>query len=133
MLAYRKLMLSLTALYLAITLLNYLFIESIWESSSYMPYARGFMVTFYALLFLYCYFQLDSLSLERFWRPLLWITVGIVIFYPVVSISIGFQKQILATGILINGVKLYNLIPQVMSIFMYGCFTYAFHLCKKIS
>ena len=129
---YRKLIGWLTAIYLLATLLNYCFIESILSQDRYLALARGFVITFYALLFLFRYFQLDNREEEKYWRPLLWITTGIAIFYPVVSISLSFQKYLAADSATLYGVKLYNVIPQVMSIFMYSCFSYAFYLCRKI-
>jgi hypothetical protein len=129
---YRKLIGWLIAIYLLATLLNYCFIESIFSQDKYLALARGFVITFYSLLFLFRYFQLDNPEEEKYWRPLLWITTGIAIFYPVVSISLTFQKYLAAEGAALYGVKLYNVIPQVMSIFMYSCFSYAFYLCRKI-
>jgi hypothetical protein len=128
---FRKLMLSLTLVYLVLTLVNYLFIESIFAASSYLTIARAFVITFFAILFLFGYFILDDHEQEKFWHPPVWITAGIVIFYPVAGISIHFQKYLAATGATFYGQKLYQIIPQVMSIFMYGCFSYAFYLCQK--
>jgi hypothetical protein len=127
----RKLIVWLTVTYLAITMINYCFIESIFTTSSYLTLARGFVITFYGISFLYCYFHLDNPGEEKYWRPLIWITIGIVIFYPVISISVSFQKYLAADHATWYGVKLYNVIPQVLSIFMYSCFSYAFYLCKK--
>ena len=129
----RKPMTLVFAAFLLITAVDYIFIESIMVSSRYLPLLRGFVITFFALCFLFIYFNLDNIKTERFWRPLLWITVGVIVFYPVISISLSFQKQLLALNATINGTKLYNIIPQVMSIFMYSCFCYAFYLCKKIN
>lgn len=131
MVLFRRLMLWMTVIYLGITLLNYCFIESIFTTSSYLTLTRGFVITFYGILFLVRYFNLDNLAEEKYWRPLLWITIGIVIFYPVISISINFQKYLAAASATFYGLKLYQIIPQVMSIFMYSCFSYAFYLCKK--
>jgi uncharacterized membrane protein len=127
----RKLTVWLTAIYLAVVLINYCFLESIFTTSSYLTLTRGFVITFYGILFLSRYFHLDNLSEEKYWRPLLWITIGIVIFYPVISISVNFQKYLAADNATLYGLKLYNVIPQVLSIFMYSCFSYAFYLCKK--
>lgn len=127
----RKPMIWLTLAYLGFTLVNYCFLESILTTSSYLSLARGFVITFYGILFLFRFFHLDNLAEEKYWRPLVWITIGIVIFYPVISISINFQKYLAAESATLYGLKLYNVIPQVMSIFMYSCFSYAFYLCKK--
>jgi hypothetical protein len=127
----RKLIIFTAALYFAFTLIEYCFIESIFDPSSYSSLARGFVITFYGILFLSQYFYLDNLKEERYWRPLIWITIAVVIFYPVISISTSFQKFLSDDNLKFYGLKLYQVIPQVMSIFMYGCFSYAFYLCQK--
>jgi hypothetical protein len=129
----RKWIVAITIAFLVFALINYLFIESFFVTSSYLTLARGYVITFYGILFLFRYFYLDSAKEEKYWRPLLWITVGIVIFYPVISISLNFQKYLAQDSATIYGLKLYQVIPQVMSIFMYACFSYAFYLCKKVS
>jgi hypothetical protein len=128
---YRKTIFWTTAIYLLVNLIHYSFIESIHTVSTYLILARGFIITFFGILFLFKYFLLDNIQIEKFWHPYIWITIGIVIFYPVISISISLQKFILASGSGSKGFELYNIIPQVMSIFMYGCFSYAFYLCQR--
>jgi hypothetical protein len=131
MVPLRKLLLWMTAIYLIVILVNYCFLESIVTTSSYLTLARGFVITFYGILFLFRYFNLDNLAEEKYWRPVIWITIGIVIFYPVISISANFQKYLAADSATLYGLKLYQVIPQLMSIFMYSCFSYAFYLCQK--
>jgi hypothetical protein len=63
--------------------------------------------------------------------PVIWITIGIVVFYPVVNISFAFYTHLVSYRSDFLGIKLYKVIPQLMSIFMYSCFNYAFYLCKK--
>ncbi|MEI9911814.1 MAG: hypothetical protein WDO71_20515 [Bacteroidota bacterium] len=52
----RKLMIWLTLAYLGFTLANYFFLESIVTTSSYLTLARGFVITFYGILFLFRFF-----------------------------------------------------------------------------
>jgi len=117
--------------YFILTLLNYLLFESVYDASIYLPILRGILITFYGVLFLFNFFQLDDLDLERQWRPLLWITIGVVVFYPVTSIVLNLQPYLRTQTATIGGIKLYNLIPQFVSVFMYGCFSYAFLICRK--
>lgn len=128
----KKLIAAITIIYLVLTLINYCFIESIFTASSYFTLARGIVLTFFALLFLFRYFNLDNIAEEKYWRPLIWVTAGIAVFYPVTSISLTFQKYLANEQATLYGMRLYQLIPQVMSIFMYNCFSYAFYLCRKI-
>ena len=128
----KKLIAGLTILYVFITLINYCFITSIFFNSSYLTLLRGFLITFCAILFLFRYFNLDNLKEEKYWRPLVWITAGIAVFYPVVTLSVTFQDYLDTQDATLFGFKLYRVIPQVISIFMYSCFSYAFYLCRKI-
>jgi hypothetical protein len=127
----RKLMAGTLAAFLILTLINYCFVESIFTTSSYMALFSSFIITFSGILFLFQYFNIDNPEEEKYWHPLVWITVGLVIFYPVFSISFSFRKYLYAYNATLYGMKLYHIIPQVMSIFMYSCFSYAFYLCKK--
>jgi hypothetical protein len=128
---FRQMILWSTTIYLLVYVIHYSFLESIHTASTYLILFRGFIITFFAILFLFKYFLLDDIREEKFWHPYIWITIGIVTFYPVVSISISLQKLLLTSGSIIKGFQLYNIIPQVMSIFMYGCFSYAFYLCQR--
>ncbi|HEX2629337.1 MAG TPA: hypothetical protein VHM26_10000, partial [Chitinophagaceae bacterium] len=78
------------------------------------------------------YFKLDNPAEEKKWLPMLWITIGIVTFYPVVNISFTLYWQLQSyNNTTIGGIKIHQIIPRVMSIFMYSCFAWAFHLCRK--
>jgi hypothetical protein len=59
------------------------------------------------------------------------VTIGVIIFYPAINVSLGLQKHLSDFNVRVGGLKLHQLIPQVLSIFMYGCFSYAFCLCRK--
>ena len=128
----KKLIAVMTIAYLLLVLVNYSFVESISITSTYPPIARGFLITFCAVLFLFKYFDLNNINEEKYWRPLVWITAAIAIYYPVVTTSLAFQKYLALQDATLWGFKLYRLIPRVMSIFMYNCFSYAFYLCQKI-
>ena len=128
----KKLIAGLTIVYVFITLINYCFIKSIFINSSYLTLLRGFLITFCAILFLFRYLNLDNVKEEKYWRPLVWITAGIAVFYPVVTLSVTFQDYLNTEDATLFGFKLYRMIPQVISIFMYSCFSYAFYLCRKI-
>jgi hypothetical protein len=129
---YRKLIFAITGIYLFLAITTYfLGIDSIKVPSSYLTVARGLVITGCAVLFLFSYFNLENAEEEKFWHPLVWITAGLVIFYPVVTISLSFHKYLLSHDATVYGLKLYQVIPQVMSIFMYSCFSYAFYLCQR--
>ncbi|HEY6505242.1 MAG TPA: hypothetical protein VIZ28_14805 [Chitinophagaceae bacterium] len=127
----RKLVLVLAAFYLILAVATFSFIEPITKLNGYLIVAAGFVISCYAIIFLLNYFNMDNSEEEKHWRPVILITIGILTFYPVIGISFAFHKQLLAYEATILGMKIYQLIPQVMSIFMYGCFARAFYLCKK--
>ena len=114
---FRKLIGALLIIFLTVTVFTYCFIQSIFIYNSYLSLAAGFLITLCGILFLFNYFKLDNPSEEKKWLPVIWITIGLVAFYPLVNISFAL--------------KLYRLIPQLMSIFMYVCFIRAFYLCHK--
>lgn len=128
---FRRLILILTAGYLLVIAISYLSYASILGHNPYLTLLRGFLVTLFAILFLLRFFGLDNPEEEKFWRPLLWITAGVALFYPVISITASFSSFLSKHDATLFGFKLYQTIPQLMSIFMYSCFSYAFYLCHK--
>jgi len=127
----RKLILSLLIIFLTAIVTTFCFIQSIHIYNSYLSLAGGFLITVCGILFLFNYFKLDNPGEEKKWLPVLWITIGLVTFYPVVNISFALYKYLLAYQATVFGLRLYRLIPQLMSIFMYVCFIRAFYLCSK--
>jgi hypothetical protein len=128
---YRKAIPWITIIYLVTTFSIFLFKSSIWTYNIQLSFAGGIALTLFGILSFFDYFNLDSATEEEKWRPVLWITAGIVIFYPIVNISFAFYKDIFAMNATIFGVYLYNAIPQILSIIMYSCFAFAFYLCRK--
>lgn len=126
-----RLLLFLLLIYLLTTVITLAFLQPLTTLNFNLSLMSGFVITCSGITFLFTYFNIDNTSEEKHWRPLLWITIGIVIFYPVVNISWAFHKYLLKYDATIGGIKIYQLIPQVMSIFMYSCFAYAFYLCKR--
>jgi hypothetical protein len=127
----RKIILGMVGVYLATTLINFTFIQSIRDYNSYLSLVGGLVITSCGIFFLFNYFNLDDRAEEKKWIPVIWITAGIISYYPVVNISFSFYHQLLNSKAKLGGSMLYNAIPQFMSIFMYGCFAYAFYLCRK--
>ncbi len=129
--SFRKVVLALLFTYLAATLITFGFIQSLYTYNNYLYLGGGLIITFCGVFFLFNYFKLDSPAEERKWLPVLWITIGVVTFYPVVNISFALYKHLQGYRATIFGLKLYQVIPQLMSIFLYGCFAWAFYLCKR--
>jgi|SRR6218665_3042338 len=127
----RKLIGWMFGVYLLVTFATFIFIKPITVYNSYLTLAGGFTVTCCAIFFLFNYFNLDNAEEEKKWFPVVVISMGIIAFYPVVNISFVFYKYLLKNPTLVFGTRLYQSVPQLMSIFMYSCFIYAFYLCKK--
>jgi hypothetical protein len=128
---FRKIIIIMISVYLAATTVTFGFLQSIYKYNNYLYLSGGLIITICAVFFLFNYFELDNHSEEKKWSPVLWITIGIVVFYPVVNISLALYNHLKVTTGAVPGVKVYQLIPRVMSIFMYSCFAWAFYLCKK--
>lgn len=127
----RRLIGLLIVAFVLVNIFTFLFIQPIAVYNSYLSLASGFLITLCGIIFLFNYFRLDSHAEEKKWLPVIWITIGLVSFYPVVNISFALYKYLLAYQATLFGIKLYRLIPQLMSIIMYVCFTRAFYLCSK--
>jgi len=130
---FRKMIIGITLVYLLLLVIAYSVIVPIKESNTSLTLARGICITFPAVFYLIGLLLLDTVEEQRFWQPLTWMTIGVLIFYPVISMSVGFQNYLYDNNATVLGFKLYQVIPQLMSIFMYSCFTYAFYLCKRKS
>ena len=127
----RKLIGVLIIVFIILTMATFFFFKPIHVYNSYLSLGSGFLITFCGILFLFNYFKLDNHTEEKKWLPVIWITIGLVAFYPVVNISFALHKNLLAYQATIFGMKLYRLMPQLMSIFMYVCFIRAFYLCSR--
>ena len=130
---FRKVIIGITVLYLLAVIFTYIFFTPLSINNTYLTLARGACISFFAIFFLMSIFLLDNPVEERFWLPVLWVTIGVLVFYPVISIAVGFEELLRNSQATVGGVKLYQAIPRLMSIFMYSCFSYAFYLCKRKS
>lgn len=129
----KKWIISLLVIYLSAVIVTFLFFQPIQVYNNYFFLTGSMITVLNAILFLFNYFKLDNRAEEKKWQPVLWIVIGIVAFYPVVNIAFSFYKYLVTYDATLWGMRLYRMIPQIMSIFMYSCFTRAFYLCKKKS
>lgn len=129
----KKWIMGLLMVYLVAVAVTYLFIQPIHIYNNYVFLVGSVLTTLNAIVFLFNYFKLDNRTEEKKWQPLLWVVIGVVTFYPVVNIAFSFYKFLVAYDAKLWGMRLYRMIPHIMSIFMYSCFARAFYLCKKKS
>jgi hypothetical protein len=130
---HRRLILLLLLVFLLAVGITFCFVQPVSVYNNYLSLAGGFLITLCGLLFLFNYFNLDNPGEEKKWMPVILITIGLVTFYPVVNISFALYTYLQSYRATIFGLKLYRLVPQLMSIFMYACFIRAFYLCSRKS
>lgn len=129
--ASRKPILWIVSIYLGIVAFIFLFLNSIAVYNKLLSLAGGIAMTLFGILFLFSYFDIDNDDEEKKWLPVILITVGILLFYPVVNFAFSFYQLILLKNATFRGTYLYNLTPRILSILMYSGFAYAFYLCRK--
>lgn len=127
----RKWIFGLLITYLTAVVVTFIFFQPIRVYNNYVFLTGSMITVLNAILFLFNYFKLDNRAEEKKWQPVLWIVIGIVAFYPVVNIAFSFYKYLVTYDATLWGMRLYRMIPQIMSIFMYSCFIRAFYLCQK--
>jgi hypothetical protein len=114
------------ASYLFLFFFTYIYVESV----LYLMALNGLYFTVLSCIYFYRLFinaeEENVLSLPDFWMA-----VGIFAFFSGTSLSFALHKTLKQTNIRIMGLYLYNIIPQVLSIILYGCFITAFILCRK--
>jgi len=129
--AARKSIVWIVSIYLFTMAFIFLFLKSITVYNSILSLAAGIAMILFGILFLFNYFDVDNDREENKWMPVIWITIGILLFYPVVNFAFSFYLLILLKNATIKGIYLYNFIPRILSILMYSGFAYAFYLCRK--
>jgi hypothetical protein len=122
---------TLLGIYFAANLVMYLFIRPLTRFNAYLFIAGGLMIVIICLLFFYNYFNLDNPREETRWQPVIWISAGIVAYFTVACSTLALYNFMVSLQAELFGVRLYRLIPQILSIFMYSSFAYAFVLCRK--
>jgi len=90
----------------------------------------GFFLATIALAYLYEKFADDD---ETFLisEPGFWIAAGVTLFYSGSSISFSLYDFILRHDLSIAGVKLYKIVPRVLSVILYVSISISLILCKK--
>lgn len=94
------------------------------------------LISSVVLITLSCYYfyrcLLDDVDLNAFdVKSGLWFSAGVLIFYTGICIVFSLFDYIRAHHLTVNGVSLYNFIPRVLSIILYGCLIVAFFLWRK--
>jgi hypothetical protein len=91
----------------------------------------GFNVALSCIFFLLNYFATDSAQEAARYEPVVWIAVGLIAYFAVLSITVSLKQYILLYDLKIGGIMLHNVVPRAMSIIMYLCFAFSFYRCRK--
>lgn len=127
-----KTTIKLTAFaFLLFCIYMYLFQSSFIEFNLWIFTLDCFLTVLYAIFFLFYCINENDITKIAAQRPALSVTIGIVIFFSIVSILFNTYKFIRANELKLFGIYLDNIVPQLLSIIMYGCFSYAFIVWKQ--
>jgi hypothetical protein len=88
----------------------------------------GFIISAIALGYLYQQFDKREVVLND---PGFWIAFGVVIFYAGISIVFSLYPLLVEQKFLFFGKRLYNIVPGVLSVILYGSLTLSIVLYKK--
>ena len=127
---YRWIIRTGALLYFVGAAIIYIFYDSILGFNRLVFMSGGLLVTLFGVLFLFFYFSLDSSERETALTPLLFITMGIVIYFAVLSITLSLYQFSRFHNLEIGGVKLYNFIPRLVSIVLYTLYAFSFFICR---
>lgn len=120
---------------LAVLLINtYLFLFFFYavyvETYYYLMTLAGLYFTLLSCIYFYKLFIYTEEE-NVIYLPDFWMAAGIFVFFSGVSLSFALHKTLAHPNIRIMNMSLYNFIPQVLSIILYGCFAVTFILCRK--
>ncbi len=89
----------------------------------------GFLLAAIALGYIHTLF-IDDRSFILISEPGFWVAVGVSLFFSGTSIVFSMHDFILKNDLNLFGVKLYHIVPRVLSIILYSCISIAIILCK---
>ena len=97
----------------------------------YLPVYTGFYLAIVASFYLYKISVIDDTEFAITHQSGFWVASGVLIFFSGISISFLLYSFLKNINIRIFGLSIYNFIPQVLSILLYGCLSIAVVVCKK--
>lgn len=127
---HRKVILSLTVIYIAASLVYYL-MTSLYEFNNVIISIGGVLEILFACLHFYHYLQNDNYVHERHFLSGLFIASGVLIFYSGITICFSLYNYIRINDLRLFGVPLYNLIPRYLSILLYLFISIAIIIWKR--
>lgn len=91
------------------------------DTSFYIPLliAGGFYFALISMLYLCERFNSDAADLQT--EPGFWIALGVAVFFSGSSFVFSLYDYIVKENLTLFGMKLYHIVPQALSVFLYGC------------
>jgi len=92
--------------------------------------AFDFFLIFFGMLYLYQQ-VIDENNVPFLTSPAVWISLGVVIFFSGFSMALALYRYIIHMDLRLFGWRLYNLIPRLLCIVLYSCFSVALILFRR--
>jgi hypothetical protein len=112
--------------------INYFFLQGRVEFNTYSEVLSTFAAVVLSMLLIVKLFTGDTTS-GLINNPHFWVAAGTLIFSLGAMVVLGLQQFIAARNIKLMGVNIYKIIMPILNIFLYGGYSYAFILCKKLT
>ncbi|MBV9988650.1 MAG: hypothetical protein JO301_13310 [Chitinophagaceae bacterium] len=132
----RKIRISILVFVIGIVLaysFSYIFLDTTrWYMFNFMRITMIFdlILTIIALNYLYRWSLLDA-NIFFVQEPSVWIAFGVVIFFSGYNIAVALYPYIIKQNLNVFGLRLYNLIPRLLSVVLYSCFSVAIVLYRR--
>jgi len=129
----RKIFIAIATLLFIFTVLNFTFVQGYVKFDTYSLILVEFVTAILSLITIAKLFQDDDGSIALNHHPYFWISASTLIFSAVTLIVLGLQQFLALKNVQIGGVRIYAVIMPMINVFLYGCYSYAFYLCKKLT
>jgi hypothetical protein len=111
-------------------LVGYFFFPGYYPAFYYCIILVGFFLSFNSLGYMYSRFLQDEMN-DLTHDPVIWVAVGVVVFFSGVSIVFSLYQFIQIRQIKLWGEPIYTLVPRLLSIILYSCLSIAIITCRK--
>lgn len=118
---FRLILVVLSSLMVCGFLFLFFFFSRYLDYYYYFLVAEGYVLTVISCFYFYEYFL--SEEVDQTWifiKPDFWIAIGILVFFAGISVVNALYYYLRNKALTIGGLALYNVIPQGLSVFLYG-------------
>ncbi|OCX50522.1 hypothetical protein BEL04_22355 [Mucilaginibacter sp. PPCGB 2223] len=122
-----------SALLVLFVVINFLVGQGPLRFDTYSLILIEFLTGLLTLLVIAKLFREDDSPIYLNRHPYFWIAASTLIFSIVTLIVLGMQQFIEVKKIRIGNLQIYSVIMPMINVFLYGCYSYAFYLCRKLT